>query len=1020
MRRRVLLACALAGLATGCGHSPAAAPPGSGAATAREYLQTFLTYPYSDPDPVPPSAKIYPYFRYDGFADAPAPREWKVVELSNDYLRVLILPEIGGKVWTAIEKSTGKPFLYYNRVVKFRDISMRGPWTSGGIEANYGIIGHAPNCFSPVDYAVRQDPDGGAACVVGGLDLLTRTHWRLEIRLPAGGAFFTTRSFWHNGSGLDQAYYTWMNVGIKSAGNLQFVNPGTAHLGHDGRPSPWPVDPGNGRDVSWYDRNDFGGPKSYHVVGRLSEFFGGYWHDEDFGMAHVAACEEKPGKKIWIWGLSRQGMIWEDLLTDGDGQYVEVQSGRLFNQAAGESSLTPFKQRGFAPYATDVWTEHWFPVQGTRGFVSASPYGAMNVTTEDGRLVVRLSPVQPLRDRLEICDGDRRLESREVDLRPMRPLEVSVALKEPPRALRVLLGGDKLRYEAGDGDVLSRPLESPKDFDWGSVQGLYLKGRDLARQRDFAGAEAALRECLAKDPHFLPALGEMAALMNGRGDPAAARGFALRALAVDTYDARANYQAGVAAVELGRDADAHDAFAIASQSPELRGAALTRLALLFLRQRRLDRALASAGDALDLDRRNLDALQVRACARRLRGETAAAEAARAEVEALDPLSAFARFEKSPAGLADLVRNELPHETFLELASWYRRAGLEEDAARVLEAAPPTAEVLYWRAYLRKDPALLARAAAAPPAFVFPSRTESAPVFEWALRRGPAWPAAYYLALLRWRQGDTNRALELLISCGDAPPFAPFYAFRARLDGKNAPRDLQRAIDLEPGQWRYGVLLVEDRLRKNLKDRALELAADIARRFPGNSAVAMLHVRTLMLNGRHGEAAGLLASLNVLPYEGSVEARQMHREANLRVAAGQMKAGKWGEALKHVEAAREWPERLGAGRPYPEDCDETLEDWLAFECHRGLGDPDGARKSIEKILSGRPRRADDLIVALALRESGRAGEGLRLLKDRLAKEPGSASARWALEVYEGRPAKAPGDPASQILGERLAR
>jgi len=83
------------------------------------------------------------------------------------------------------------------------------------------------------------------------------------------------------------------------------------------------------------------------VLGRLTDFFGGYWHDEDFGMAHCAADGDKPGRKIWIWGLSREGMI---------------------------------KHAEFAPYATDTWTEHWLPVKGIKGFVSASPWGALNVT----------------------------------------------------------------------------------------------------------------------------------------------------------------------------------------------------------------------------------------------------------------------------------------------------------------------------------------------------------------------------------------------------------------------------------------------------------------------------------------------------------------------------------------------------------------------------------------------------------------------------------------------------------------
>src|SRR5581483_10114235 len=389
------------------------------AATIREYKKVFTTYPYSDPNPIPVVGKIYPYYRYDMYTDRPVNREWTVVELENDYIRVMILPEIGGKIWAAIEKATGKPFIYYNHVVKFRDIAMRGPWTSGGIEANYGIIGHTPNCATPVDYLVRKNQDGSVSCFIGVLDLLTRTPWRLEINLPADKAYFTTSSFWYNATPLDEPYYTWMNAGIKAAGNLEFIYPGTHYLGHDGEYGSWPVNRENGRDISFYEQNNFGGYKSYHVFGKYTDFFGGYWHDEDFGMARYSTHDDKAGKKIWIWGLSPQGMIWEKLLTDSDGQYVEVQSGRLFNQSADRSTFTPFKHRGFAPYATDRWTEYWFPVKGTKGFVKASQYGALNVKAEKGELKIYFSPAQAINDKLEVFEGDRLIWSKQLALRPL-------------------------------------------------------------------------------------------------------------------------------------------------------------------------------------------------------------------------------------------------------------------------------------------------------------------------------------------------------------------------------------------------------------------------------------------------------------------------------------------------------------------------------------------------------------------------------------------------------------------------
>jgi Tfp pilus assembly protein PilF len=982
-------------------------------AAIKEYNQVFTTYPYSDPDPVPAMSRFYPYFRYDGFTDKPIQKKWKVVELSNDYLQILILPEIGGKVWAAIDKTTGKPFIYFNHVVKFRDVSMRGPWTSGGMEANYGIIGHTPNCFSPVDYVVRHNADGSASCFIGTLDLLTRTTWRLEINLPAGQACFSTRSFWHNASGAEQPYYTCMNVGLKAAGNLQFIHPGTRFIGHDGSAHDWPIDPKTGRDLSWYEHNDFGSYKSYHVLGRLAEFFGGYWHDEDFGMAHCADYGDKPGRKVWIWGLSREGMIWENLLTDTDGQYVEVQSGRLFNQADSSSTLTPFKHAEFPPYATDTWSEHWLPVKGIKGFVSASPWGALNVTQQVDRLVIRISPARALNDKLEVFDGERLLASRKLALKPMQPVEEIVPLANPPKALRVRVGGDKLQYTAGDGDILTRPTASPPDFDWHSVYGLYLKGKEDARQRSYVKAAEEFESCLKQDTNYLPALVELAALANRRADPKAALGFARHALSIDTYDPGANYQFGLASAALGHHADVTEAFSVAALAPAWRSAADTELGKEYLREKLYDRTVAAAGEALFSNARNLDALQLYACAQRLQDNITRADTALADLLALDPLNHFARFERylrgkaRPKDFTALIRNELPHETFLELAAWYHGVGLDTDAAKVLDLAPPTAEALYWLGYLRRDTNLLARAEAASPEFVFPFRSESIPVFEWAARHRPGWQPSYFLALIRWHLGDLDEAQRLLAACGDEPRFAPFYAARAQLAKDGAATDLQRAAQLDPAQWRYGAMLARHALKRGDPATALAVAGDYARRFPANDTLALLRAKGLLLTGQYWAAAELLESLHVLPAEGTTEAHALFREAHLLLAVGRLQSGAFADALRLVGLARQWPEQLGAGKPYLAEVDERLEDWLTAQCYVALKDPVKARQALDRIVAvparSKGQGVGDFIRAMALRQSGRLAEAERLLSDWQARDVGSELAKWGAELFAGRPA-----------------
>ena len=159
-------------------------------AAVRESVQVFRTYPFGDPDPVARMGNIYPYFRFQGYSNharRPSVEDRHAGEPVHPRAR-----RAGdrGKVLGAYEKSTGRAFIYYNRVMKFREIAMRGPWTSGGIEFNFGDIGHAPTTSNPVDYPTRKNPDGSVSCIVGALDLPSRTEWRVEIRLPGDRAMF--------------------------------------------------------------------------------------------------------------------------------------------------------------------------------------------------------------------------------------------------------------------------------------------------------------------------------------------------------------------------------------------------------------------------------------------------------------------------------------------------------------------------------------------------------------------------------------------------------------------------------------------------------------------------------------------------------------------------------------------------------------------------------------------------------------------------------------------------------------
>ncbi len=330
-----------------------------GAATVAEGTADLLTYPFSDPDPVPATGqRRYPYFFFDGSSVSGVTQTWRTVTLENDRVRVTMLPDVGGKVWGAVDKETGREFIYFNHVVKFRNISLRGPWCSGGIEFNFGIVGHAPSTATPVDWTLRTNPDGSASYFAANTEFINGTTWQVEVNLKDGDDFFTTRTTWFNGANLEGPYYQWMTGAYSARGGAEFHFPGTDYIGHGGDAHAWPRD-GDGHDLSRYAENAFGSSKSYHVLNGDTRLFAVWWPEWNFGSYHWNATGEKYGRKVWIWSLARDGAIWEDLLTDADGQYVELQSGRAFQQPEGKASLTPFPNPTFAPGATDCFEERW-------------------------------------------------------------------------------------------------------------------------------------------------------------------------------------------------------------------------------------------------------------------------------------------------------------------------------------------------------------------------------------------------------------------------------------------------------------------------------------------------------------------------------------------------------------------------------------------------------------------------------------------------------------------------------------
>ncbi len=990
-------------------------------AVIREEVLPLLTYPFSDPDMVPEVGRIYPYYRFNGYTDKGVVRDWKMIVLENKYIKLWVNPQVGGKIWGAIEKSTGREFIYFNHVVKFRDVAIRGPWTSGGLEFNFGLIGHGPSCANPVDYFTRTNNDGSVSCFVGNLDLPSRTRWMVEINLPPDKAYFTTRSVWDNPTVLDQSGYHWTNLGIKTEGNLEYQFPGNKYIGHDGKSYAWPKDD-KGRDLQFYENNNFGSYKSYHVLGELTNFYGGFWHKDNFGFGHYATYDDKPGKKIWIWGLSDQGMNWVKLLTDTDGQYTEFQSGRTFNQANEASSFTPFKNRSLTAGSTDEWTEFWFPIKETQGLKSALPEGSVNLRLHGDSVYVWFCPNERIDRRLEIKNGKDIIFAKDIHSDPMEMVFASVQYKGNIQNLSVWVG-NKLIFDADHEKYrLNRPAETITTFNWETAFGHFLKGKEMERQRWYSKAGEEYEKSLAVEASFVPSLTGMANIKCRETDYQSAMEYALLALSVDTYDGYANLIYGLAGLALGDTISAIDGFSIASADISQRSAAYNSLASIYICKGDFQRAYAYAEKSLQFNQLSNEASQLKILTlRKMRAhEQANKEIMRLETN--DPLNHFARFERYLSDPSDYnlqqirkyISNEFPCETYLEYALWYYKHNQVEDALCVLNCAPEDKPIiLCWKGYLshllgRNKHASdeLKKALKISPNLVFPFRPETLKALDWAQSISTNWILKYYSALIYLNAGATAKSLALLESCGDTADFYPFYAVRSGLyvsDSEKSQRDVDKIIKLETNDWRAGLFASKYYLDHGNYQRSEEIARKYFEINTKNYYLGLQYAKILELNRKYDACIKILGKIWILPNEGATEGRIIWRNANIGKALEYFEKTSYRKALESIHNSKKWPANLGVGKPF--EVDERFEDFISMLCLQKTGNQTSAKELRDRIIHQPPQQmvsddTNDFLTAWLWKESGNKSKGDSLMNHLIKRNLSSVKRIWYQAFYSG--------------------
>lgn len=920
-------------------------------ATIVESTLPLETYGFSNPNPVPlllDKPHVYPYHSFDGYSHTKKKQDWKVVTLENDYIKVMVLPEIGGKIWGAIDKSNGADFIYKNDVVKFRNIAMRGPWTSGGIEFNFGYIGHTPATATPVDYTTKQHDDGSVSCFVGAIDLPSRTEWRVEIRLQSDKSYFETHVQYFNPTNSRKSYYNWMTGAAHAKKGFEIIYPGNQSLSHGGDVAPWPVNE-EGIELDKYENNAFGSHISRHIVGAYEDFFGGYFHDEKRGFGHIAPYEEMPGQKLWLWALSRSGGIWEDLLTDTNGQYMEFQAGRMLNQFSPSKKHNPIAKAEFGPHTYDSWSEKWFPYRDIGGMVDASDKGVLNVERVGSQVVLGVNSFVNTTATIKLNQQKKMLFELPIPLSP-NMIWMDTLFVEPDAGFEVIVEGMDLSFSTHPPKYLERNFTASPRLE-NTTALLFHEGLELKKNRRPTEALKIFQQVLNKDPYFTHASNVMAEIYYQQGLYHKAIEYANQTLSVDTYDPEANFISGNIYRAMGNYTDALESYGWSARSMKYRAAAYFEMGGIYLAKRKYSKAKEYLEKSLIFNGANLNAMHLLAVVQRKLGNADSAENLLNKLLKTDPLSHQANFEfdmlrgDGQMKFHQLARTELKYQVFLELALQYYRYGLLEESVKILGQSPNHPIVSGWLAFLshrhgKASGTYLEAMTKASPDFVFPYRPESVEMLEWVAKQTNNWKIKYYLSLNYWALQREGEATKLINDCAEEPGFSPFYFVRAHLNHKGNTaaqlEDVKKALELNKTDWRNWDKLILVYLALNDHSNALATSLKAYKIFPQNYELGLKVVEGYLYTNNYQKAISLLGKLNVLPFEGAGKGRQLYEQVVVLEAIEKVKSGKYSRALGLLEQARDWPENLGVGKPF--DPDLRIENYLSAYCLRKMKSP----------------------------------------------------------------------------------
>lgn len=490
------------------------------------------------------------------------------------------------------------------------------------------------------------------------------------------------------------------------------------------------------------------------------------------------------------------------------------------------------------------------------------------------------------------------------------------------------------------------------------MDNLFVLAGEQENRRLYKKALNTYLELLEKEPLHLKAMERVAELYARRGELDMAIKYAKNALKIDAYLPDANFIYGYVQKTQGNFIDAKDGFGWAMRSLEYRSASYQQLAEISLIEGNPELAFEQDEKSLLFNRLNMNSYKIEAIAKRKLNQKKQVYEVLNRLLELDPLSHFVLFEKyllnrNTENLNDFnnsFKSEMFKEEYLELGLFYSGVRLHDEAIEVLEQSPSYAITDFWLAWLTKNDnaksnLYLQKAIDADPEFVFPYRNETLPILNWAAKQSPAWVTDYYYsALILWNKNLNEKALNYLNKWGNQPEFVPFYYSRSHLKGigtNAALEDMQKALGVDPNQWRTYNELTSIYNRRGKFLSALDVAEKGHEKFEGNYILDIAYSKTLTLTGDYEKSVEVLNNTNVLPYEGENSAHNIYLYNYMMLAFDNYKKGNFETALNFLNKSEEYPEILGSGSPsYP---DYRNQNSLRIKIYNRIGETQKAEK-----------------------------------------------------------------------------